>query len=261
MRGPSKSLPKYRKHKRSGQAIVTLSGKDFYLGPHSTTASKLEYDRVIGEWLANGRQLVTSETEYIMVAQLCLAYWQFAKGYYVKNGKPTDEQACIKTALRDTRAMYGKQPVTEFGPLALEAVRNSMIGRDCSRKYINSQVNRIRRMFKWGVARELVPARIHQALTAVDGLKKGKSKARETGPVLPVPDEVVDETLKHLRNSVTADMVRVQRLTACRPGELFIMRPMDIDRTGGGHDGVWLYWPESHKMEHISIGWCYLMHW
>ena len=52
MRGPSKSLPKYRKHKRSGQAIVTLSGKDFYLGPHSTTASKLEYDRVIGEWVS-----------------------------------------------------------------------------------------------------------------------------------------------------------------------------------------------------------------
>ena len=54
MRGPSKSLPKHRKHKRSGQAIVTLSGKDFYLGPHGTNASKLEYDRLIGEWLTHG---------------------------------------------------------------------------------------------------------------------------------------------------------------------------------------------------------------
>ena len=252
MRGPSKSLPKYRKHKRSGQAIVTLSGKDFYLGPHGTNASKLEYDRLIGEWLANGRQLPSQnrdEGEY-KVAQLCLAYWQHTKDYYVKNGRPTDEQACIKTALRDTRALYGRHTVSEFGPLALEAVRNSMIARDCSRKYINSQVNRIRRMFKWGVARELVPASVFQALRAVDGLKKGKSKARETGPVLPVSSEVVDQTLQHLRNPVSADMIRVQRLTGCRPGELFIMRPVDIDRTGGGHDGVWLYWPESHKMEH-----------
>ena len=56
MRGPSKALPKYRKHRVSGQAIVTLSGKDFYLGPHGTKASKSEYDRLIGEWLANGRQ-------------------------------------------------------------------------------------------------------------------------------------------------------------------------------------------------------------
>ena len=181
MRGPSKSLPKYRKHKRSGQAIVTLSGKDFYLGSHGTNASKLEYDRLIGEWLANGRQLPSQnrdEGEY-KVAQLCVAYWQHTKDYYVKNGRPTDEQACIKTALRDTRALYGRHTVSEFGPLALEAVRNSMIARDCSRKYINSQVNRIRRMFKWGVARELVPASVFQALRAVDGLKKGKSKARE----------------------------------------------------------------------------------
>ena len=60
MRGSSKSLPKYAKHKASGQAVVRLSGKDFYLGPHGTKASKLEYDRLIGEWLANGRQLPKS---------------------------------------------------------------------------------------------------------------------------------------------------------------------------------------------------------
>ncbi len=32
----TKSIPKYRKHRASGQAIVTLSGKDFYLGPWPT---------------------------------------------------------------------------------------------------------------------------------------------------------------------------------------------------------------------------------
>ena len=46
------SVPKYRKHKATGQAIVTIQGRDFYLGPHGTKASKLEYDRLIGEWLA-----------------------------------------------------------------------------------------------------------------------------------------------------------------------------------------------------------------
>ena len=38
-------LPKYRKHKASGQAIVTIGGRDNYLGPHGTVVSKLEYDR------------------------------------------------------------------------------------------------------------------------------------------------------------------------------------------------------------------------
>jgi hypothetical protein len=27
-------LPKYRKHKATGQAVVTLNGSDCYLGPH-----------------------------------------------------------------------------------------------------------------------------------------------------------------------------------------------------------------------------------
>jgi hypothetical protein len=34
------SVPKYRKHRVSGQAIVTLSGVDHYLGPHGTNACK-----------------------------------------------------------------------------------------------------------------------------------------------------------------------------------------------------------------------------
>lgn len=41
-------LPKYRKHRASGQAEVNLSGKDFYLGPYGTKASRLAYDRLIG---------------------------------------------------------------------------------------------------------------------------------------------------------------------------------------------------------------------
>ena len=49
--------PSYRHHKPSGQAVVTLAGQDVYLGPYGTAASKREYDRVIGEFLARGRQL------------------------------------------------------------------------------------------------------------------------------------------------------------------------------------------------------------
>src|SRR6478609_8109142 len=50
------SFPSYCKHRASGQAVVTLCGQDFYLGPHGTKASKLEYDRLIAEWLARGRR-------------------------------------------------------------------------------------------------------------------------------------------------------------------------------------------------------------
>lgn len=50
-------LPKYGKHKASGQAVVKLDGRDVYLGLWNFRAGQLEYDRVIGEWLANGRAL------------------------------------------------------------------------------------------------------------------------------------------------------------------------------------------------------------
>ncbi len=49
--------PKYRLHRASGQAVVTLNGHDHYLGPWKSKASEVEYDRLVGEWLAAGRRL------------------------------------------------------------------------------------------------------------------------------------------------------------------------------------------------------------
>ena len=50
----SARIPSYRHHKPTGQAVVTLNGKDHYLGLWGTAASRAEYDRLIGEWIANG---------------------------------------------------------------------------------------------------------------------------------------------------------------------------------------------------------------
>ncbi len=50
-------VPSYRLHKLSREAVVTLDGKDFHLGPFNSAASKAEYDRLIAEWMANGRRL------------------------------------------------------------------------------------------------------------------------------------------------------------------------------------------------------------
>ena len=76
----TKKLPSYRRHKRSGQAIVNLSGKDFYLGPHGTKASKAEYDRLIGEWLANGRVLPESRTARAITVSDMIAVLEVCEG-------------------------------------------------------------------------------------------------------------------------------------------------------------------------------------
>lgn len=238
------SVPKYRKHK-SGQARVVLDGRTFYLGKHGTKASQEKYNQLVGEWQANGRQVPIAKDEPISVTVLCLAYLKYAKGYYIKNGKMTDEVAGVKAAMKQLRKHYANTLVDNFGPLALQAVQDQMIACDLSRRYINQNIGRIRRMFRWGVSKELVPVRVYEALKTVTDLRKGKTVARETAPVLPVPDDVVEATKKHATTTV-ADMIEFQRLTGCRPGELFALRPCDIDRTGE----AWAYTPVSHKMEY-----------
>ena len=55
--------PSLRRHRPSGLAVVTLNGKDQYIGPWPATlrkpppSTREAYDRLIAEWLANGRRL------------------------------------------------------------------------------------------------------------------------------------------------------------------------------------------------------------
>lgn len=242
----SKALPKYRKHRASGQAIVNLSGKDFYLGPHGTKTSKLEYDRHVAEWLQRGRILeADDEKDGLTVVEVLAAYKRFAEKYYRKNGKQTRELGCLVEAAQFVKDLYGRQPAVEFGPLSLQVVQQKMLEAGLSRGVINKQTGRIKRMFKWAVAQELVPPAIHQALQAVTGLRKGRTDARETDPIMPVAEPVVEATLPYLPLVVT-DMVRIQRLTGCRPEDVCHLRPCDVDTSGD----VWQYTPASHKMEH-----------
>jgi hypothetical protein len=90
--------PRYRLHKRTGQAVVTIDGKDIYLGKHRSAASHEAYRRKVAEWMQHGGRLPASKHE-ATVTELVVAYTEFATGYYRKNGKPTDEVRLIKTAI------------------------------------------------------------------------------------------------------------------------------------------------------------------
>lgn len=239
----SDRLPKYRHHRASGQAVVTLSGVDHYLGPHGTKASKREYDRVTAEWLANGRRLLEA-TDDITIVEMLVAFRRFAVGHYRKNGKPTRSLGNIDDAIRPLKLLYGRECVSDFGPLKLLALQ-SVLAKELSRRTVNDRVDAIKRMFRWAVSRELAPPSIAHALDTVRGLQRGRTEAAEPQPIKPVPDATIEATLPHLP-TVVADMVRLQRLTGCRPGEVCALRPCDIERAGD----VWTYRPESHKTEH-----------
>jgi hypothetical protein len=87
---------------------------------------------------------------------------------------------------------HGSTPARDFSPLKLKAVRQAMIDAGLSRTTINQRVRRIVRVFKWAASEELVPAAVYQALKTVSGLPKGRSEARESEPVKPVPDALVE---------------------------------------------------------------------
>jgi hypothetical protein len=102
------AVPRYRRHRASGQAVVSLAGRDHYLGPYGTQVSKDQYDRLVCEWLARGRLPEVTHRVEPRVADLMAAYLAFAKGYYVKNGKLTNEVNMIKQMLEVLRPAYGR---------------------------------------------------------------------------------------------------------------------------------------------------------
>jgi integrase len=241
--------PAYQRHKGSGQARVRIEGRDIYLGPYGSVASRAEYDRIIGEWLAHGRRLPAAGggagPADLTVAELVAAYWGHVESYYVKDGAPTSEVPNIKLALRPLLARYGDTRARDFGPLALKSVREGWIDAGLVRTEINKRVGRLVRCFKWAVGSELIPPAVHDALRAVEGLRKGRSGAKEGQPVRPVPADQVEAVRPFVNRQVGA-MIELQLLTGMRPGEVTILRTGDIDRSGD----VWVYTPRTHKMEH-----------
>lgn len=239
------AVPKYRHQKRSGQAIVTLNGRDFLLGPYGTDASRRQYDQLIAEWLDRGRQPVVTEVASLTIAELAARYLTFAEGYYVRDGKQSTEVTKLRSALKPLLSFYLDLDAKEFAPAQLKVVRAEMVKGGWSRNYTNSQVGVLVRMFKWAAVEGLLPPDVHAALSLLDGLRRGRTEARETKKVRPVEDAVVEATLPHLSPVVRA-MIGLQQATAMRPGELVILRPCDIDRSSD----IWEYTPQRHKTEH-----------
>jgi integrase len=246
-------VPRYRRH-TSGQARVTLNGKDHLLGPYDSEESREEYDRLIAKWLANKRQPPIDDAVKpgMTIAEMILRYWKYCQEYYGFNqlGPKRGDYYTIKDALRVLKKLYGSTQAKQFSPLDLKAVRHAMIERGWSRNYVNQQVARLKRVFSWSVEENLLPAGLPNALANVKGLRKGKTSARETPMVRPVDAATVQATLPYLPELMRA-LVDFQWLTGCRPAEACKLRPCDLDSSA--HAKVWVYRPDGHKNEYRGL--------
>jgi integrase len=241
-------VPSYRLHKARNCAVVTIAGRNHYLGPYGSPESHAQYAALIAEWQRLGieKPKASIDGPSFTIGQLALAYRKHAAAYYQKNGRVTSQFHTETAALRAIVALYETDQAAAFGPLMLKNVQQHLISSGLCRTTINALTASVKRAFKWAASEELVPASVFHGLQTVNGLKKGRCAAKEPDPVEPVDEGTVNETLKFL-SPITQAMVRLQLLTGMRPGEVCIMRPCDI--TIQLH-GPWVYRPASHKTEH-----------
>ena len=113
-------------------------GRDFYSAGWPPE-SRAEYDRIIVEWLSNGRRLPGPPRASGPISRQRAAFGlsRFADSYYVKHGRPTTERLAIRMSIRPLRQLYGETPARDFGPLQLKAVRQAMIESGLCRNEVN----------------------------------------------------------------------------------------------------------------------------
>jgi integrase len=228
-------VPKYRRHSGRDKAFIEIRRRRIYLpGRFGSPESRQAYVQQLAALRAEDEG---PPPPTVTVASLARRYLDWAVGYY-----DNAERDCLRGAIQCLVDEAAGVLVREFGPRAFRLVRDAMVARGWSRGYVNHQAARLRRVFRWGVARELVPPAVLQGLQAVAPLRAGRTAARETPPVLPVDPGAVEATAA-VATPVVAAMIRVQAATGMRSGNLVRLRPGDLDRSGE----VWLYRPASHK--------------
>jgi integrase len=242
------ALPSLRHHKASGQGVVTLSGRDFYLGDRSAPACEERYNALVARWISNGRKAIDLPRDRddpdggITVVELIAKYVEFAEARY------TGRRATVlnvSRALSVLRTLFGREPVTNLGPKALRTYQRALVELPpqrfdngaskregpLARKTINYHTGVVKRMLKWAKNEELIPPSVFDAIRDVPWLRVGETRARETAPIRPVPDEIVEATIPFMPSTV-ADMIRLQRVTGMRPAELCAMTTRTIQTSG-----------------------------
>jgi integrase len=192
----------------------------------------------------------------LVMAELIDRFDVHCEAYYRRDGEPTGEHITFRCALRPILTLFRALPVVEFSPKRLVAVRDEMIRLGWSRRQINASARRIRQLFKWAVAQEVVAPAVAGALAAVEPLKEGRSNAREKDLPGPVDDEIVAATLPFV-SPVAADLIRLMQHSGMRPAEAVGMRVETIDRSD---PECWRYVPRKHKTSyrnrkrHVFLG-------
>ena len=277
-------IPSYRLHKATGQAVVVHKGRSEYLGKFGTPESRVAYDRVVAGILsaevrrrgpAVHRPKLATKTAVagppLLVSELILRTGSSRPATTSRtinrpaNSIPSSPHSdcsaatvAVSPSPQSAPSCFGsvqqamiREPVTRrvkvTGPDDTITFETKVVRVGLARRTINKQIGRIKRVFRWAVAEELLPPEVYAAIREAPGLKKNRSAAREKARVRPVAASTSRRPWSTCRRRWAA-MARVQWLCGCRPQEVVLMRACDIDRTGP----VWEYRPPVYKTDHVN---------
>lgn len=247
-------FPKYpTKLDKHGRFRIRIHGRDYYLPkPIGCQASIAEYERLRLEHAAGHIQPSLPAKVGLTVSEL-LAAWLAAD----PRGAQDKEVRGICRACVPMEHLFGHTRAGEFTAMRLKALQDAMVSGSWragdyknawSRTYINMQIARVCRLFRWAETEGHVSPGTWQHLRTLQPLKKNDRRVRNTLARLPVDWEAqVKPALPYMTPQVAA-MVQVQFFGGMRPGEVCTMRRCEIDQSGPS--GTWLYKPSQHKNEH-----------
>ena len=237
--------PKYCKVKigKKKYAAVYHQGKTIYLGAYGSPESKVAYTRFVAEYKAGVAPYFPEDKETVTVKELVLSFLEHVQGTITPQSFGHN-----RSAIRALLELYGDDTlVGDFTPKCLKLFRQEIINsKRLCRNMINNHVRRIVSMFTWGVGEELVQSQTEAALKAIKPLPEGYPGTFDHPEREDVPDSVIIRTLPFMLPIIRV-MVKIQRLTGMRPGEVFKMKVGEIDKKTDPE--LWLYRLPTHKTQ------------
>lgn len=135
----------------------------------------------------------------------------------------------------------------DLRPAHLHDFQQRGIVKGWARRTINDHCERIRRLVRWAIERELCEPGVLYRLQSVRALQKGRTKAREGEPVQLIPFADMELILQHLKPRYRI-LCRLHYLLGCRAEEVVELKAEEVDRTVT----PWRIDPQSHKTQHMG---------
>lgn len=253
-RRPNGEPPKMRRH-ATGQAFCRAGNKDYYFGVYGTPEARQRYAEFLTEFNRLRGPVVVDTPLSSTIAEAVELFLRDRQRY-----SPT-EMKDVRRDLKRLADKFGSLLPGNFRNRDFLTLRSSFVADGNQPATVNKRAGRVRRFFRWCVAKELCAPAILEALRAIDPVPVDHRNRTE---VQPVPLRQLVAGLRVLDPDIRA-MAIIQYYAGPRPSEVGRMQQHEIFKSGyvwwrGARidvpAGVWLFCPgaskaDSHPTVHV----------